>query len=93
VNRGGGESHKTITQNFVNAINKGDKLIAEGVDGVKGLELGNAMMLAGLTRTPVELPVDGDKYQQFLKDMAAKFGGKKTLEKRVAVVDMAASFK
>ncbi len=89
----GPEGHKAITQNFINAILKGEELIAEGVDGVKGLELGNAMMLAGLTRKIVELPVDGDEYQQFLKDMAAKYGGKKTLGQRKAVVDMAASFK
>ena len=89
----GSEAHKTITQNFVNSILKGEKLIAEGVDGVKGLELGNAMMLAGLTRKAVDLPVNGDEYQQFLKDMAARYGGKKTIGERKAVVDMQASFK
>lgn len=88
----GGEAHKTITQNFVNAIRKGEELISPGLDGVKGLELGNAIMMAGLTRTPVELPVDGDAYQTFLHDMAAKYGGKKTLVEKKAVPDMAASF-
>lgn len=89
----GWEQHKIVTQAFVDAIRKGTPLIAEGTDGVKGLELGNAMMMAGLTRTPVELPVDGDKYQKFLNDMAAKYGGKKALGQREAVVDMAASFR
>ena len=89
----GGESHKAITQNFVNAVAKGEKLIAEGIDGVKGLELSNAMILSGLTRKPVDLPVDGEVYQKFLKDMAKQYGGKKTLQKRDAVVDMNASFK
>lgn len=89
----GGESHKVITQNVVNAITKGEKLIAEGIEGVKGLELSNAMIMAGLTRKPVDLPMDGDAYQKFLKDMAKQYGGKKTLQKREAVVDMNASFK
>jgi predicted dehydrogenase len=89
----GQEAHRIVTEAFVGAVLKGTPLIAEGVDGVKGLEIGNAMMLAGLTRQPVELPVDGDVYQKFLKDMAAKYGGKKTLQKREAIVDMNASFK
>jgi len=89
----GGESHTTITQNFVNAIRKGEEMISPGLDGVKGLELGNAIMMAGLTRTPVDLPVNGDAYQAFLKDMAAKYGGKKTLVEQKAIVDMQASFK
>ncbi len=87
------ESHKVITQNFVNAILKNEPLIAPGIEGVKGLELGNAMMMAGLTRKAVDLPVDGDAYQAFLKDMDAKCGGKKTLSAREAVVNMGASFK
>ena len=91
--QGSGESHKIITQNFVNAILKGEQLIAPGLEGLKGLELGNAIMMAGLTRKPVDLPVDGEAYQAFLRDMAAKYGGKKTLATREAVVNMEASFK
>lgn len=87
------DGHQVVTQAFVDSILKGTPLVAEGVDGVKGLELGNAMLLSGLMRKPVDLPVDGEEYQKFLKDMAARYGGKKTLEKREAVVDMAASFK
>ena len=56
-------------QNFVNAILKDEPLIAPGEEGVKGLELGNAMLMAGLTRKPVELPLDGDAYEAFLKDL------------------------
>jgi predicted dehydrogenase len=90
---GGQDGHRFITQNFVNAILKDEPMIAPGLDGVKGLELGNAIMLSGLTRTPVDLPVDGEIYDQFILDMARKYGGRKTLGTRSAVVDMAASFK
>ena len=87
------EAHKLITQNFVNSLIKNEPLIAPGVEGVKGLELGNAMLMAGLTRKPVSLPMNGDAYQAFLKDLIVKYGGKKTLGSRQAVVDMDVSFK
>jgi predicted dehydrogenase len=86
------EPHKIITQNFVNACRTGETLIAPGTDGAKGLEIGNAMLMAGVTRRPVELPLDGDAYEQLLKDLNKQYGGRKTLEKREAKVDMGASF-
>ncbi len=86
------EGHKVITQNFTNAILRDEPLIAPGVEGVRGLEIGNAMLMAGVTRTPVDLPVDGDKFDALLKELAARYGGKKTLAPREAKVDMAASY-
>ena len=87
------EGHKVITQNFVRAVLKGGPLIAPGADGVKGLELGNAMLMAGITRKPVDLPMDADVYEGFLKELTKKYGGKKTLNtEAVAEVDMDASF-
>jgi predicted dehydrogenase len=77
--RGEGEGHKAITENFVAAIREGKPLLAPGEEGVKGLEIGNAMLMAGLTRRPVELPLDGAAYDAFLKDLAVKYGGRKTL--------------
>jgi predicted dehydrogenase len=71
-------THKLVTQNFINAITKGEQLIAPGEDGIKGLEIGNAMLMAGLTRTPVDLPVDPARYDAFLADMTAKHGGRKS---------------
>jgi hypothetical protein len=72
-------THKVITQNFVRAILRGDELIAPGTEGVKGLEIGNAMALAGLTRKPAELPLDAAAYQKFLDEMKARYGGTKKL--------------
>ncbi len=86
--------HQIVTQRFIDVIKENrpnSDLIAEGTEGINGLMLGNAMMMAGLTRTPVELPVDGAKYDAFIQDMAKKYGGKKTLETREAVVNFAAS--
>ena len=85
--------HKAMTQNFIDAIRKDAQLIGPGVEGVKGLELGNAMLMAGVTRMPVELPLDGARFDQLLKDLEAQYGGKKTLKERQGVVsDMTSSF-
>ncbi len=87
------EGHKVITQNFINAILKDEPLLAPAIEGVKGLELGNAMLMAGLTRQPVDLPLDGDAYQAFLKELSAKYTGKKTLSAKTVNVDFSASFR
>jgi predicted dehydrogenase len=87
------EPHKLITENFVRAVLKDEPLISPGAEGVRGLEIGNAMLMAGLTRRPVELPLDGDAYELFLKEMQKQYGGKKTLQtKAVSPADMASSF-
>jgi len=92
----GPEAHQIVTTQFVKTIlsnGKNSELLAEGTEGVRGLEIGNAILMAGLTRTPVELPVNGDAYDNFILDMTKKYGGKKNLEtKTAAKVDFAASF-
>lgn len=87
------DPHKAVTQNFVNAIRKGEPLIAPGEEGVNGLEIGNAMLMAGVTGNAVDLPLDADAFDALLKDLEKKYGGKKKLAAPAdAVVDMGASF-
>jgi len=87
------ESHKTVTQNFVNAILKNEPLIAPGEEGVRGLEIGNAMLMAGVTRQPVTLPRDAGAFDELLKDLEKRYGGQKKLTAPAdAVVNMNASF-
>ena len=69
------DNHKLITQNFINAILHNEPLLAPGTDGSFGLELGNAMLMSGLKRTPVELPLDGEAYEHFLAGLATKYPG------------------
>ncbi len=91
-----GPEHRVIVQEFVNAIlndTPSEKLLAPGQEGVAGLELGSAMAMAGLTRKPVELPLDGAAFDAFLDDMDKKYGGKKTVEIKEAKVDIGDSFK
>lgn len=88
------ESHTAITQNFVDAILNDEPLIAPAVDGLRQVELGDAILMSALTRKPVTLPLDADEYDRFLQDMTGQYGGKKTLKADPnARVDIRASFK
>jgi predicted dehydrogenase len=89
------ELARNMCENFVRAILIGEPLIAPGEEGTKGLEIGNAMLMSGITRTPVELPLDGDAFEAFLADLTKKYSGRKTLQSRDATVvgsDMTSSF-
>jgi hypothetical protein len=90
------DNTRTMTQNFVNAILKDEPLMGPGEEGARGLEIGNAMLMAGLTRTPVDLPLDGDAFESFLADLTKKYGGRKQLQPSgaggAAGADMSASF-
>jgi predicted dehydrogenase len=88
------DNTRAMTQNFVDAIRKNEPLIAPGQDGVKGLELGNAMLMAGLTRQPVELPIDGDTMEAFIAELSQKYGGRKSLQAKAGATasDMSSSF-
>jgi predicted dehydrogenase len=88
------EGHTLVTQNFVDAILEDKPLIASGADGLRQLELGNAILMAALTRHPVELPLDGDTYDRFLQEMKSAYGGRKSLKTNPsATVDISASFR
>jgi predicted dehydrogenase len=87
------EGARIVMQNFVNAIVKDEPLIVSGTEGAKGLEIGNAMLMAGLTREPVELPLDADAFDDFLEALKKKYAGRKTLQVKKAVSDLSGSFR
>jgi predicted dehydrogenase len=63
-----GESgHRIITENFAEAILHGTPLIAPAVEGIRPLELGNAIMLSSFLGRPVELPIDAEEYASRLQ--------------------------
>jgi predicted dehydrogenase len=87
------DDHRLNTQNWVDAILTGSPLLCPGVEGVRGLEIGNAMLMSGITRQPVDLPIDGAAFDALLKDLSVRYGGKKTPTTRpVEPADMSASF-
>jgi len=61
--------HQVVTQNFVDSILRDAALIAPAAEGMRSLELGNAMLMSGLTRLPVPLPIDAAAYDRLLNDL------------------------
>lgn len=60
--------HLGIMQNWIDAIVKGTPLLAPGEEGIKGLELSNAMYLSSWLDRPVDLPIDADLFQEKLQE-------------------------
>lgn len=67
----GGEEHKGITKNWIRAIVDGTPLLAQGDEGIRGVELANAMLLSTWTDDWVNLPIDGELYHAKLNERIA----------------------
>jgi predicted dehydrogenase len=66
---GGGEQHNGILKNFVAAILDGAPLIAPAEEGIRSVELANAMLYSALTGKRVELPLDSAAYAAHLRHL------------------------
>ncbi len=62
----GRSGHQLVIENVANAILNGTKLIAPVEEGINGLELGNAMLMSGLMKKDIVLPVDSAAYAEML---------------------------
>lgn len=65
--RGVETAHKGITENWINAILKGEELLAPGIEGIRGLEISNAMHLSSWLDDWVDIPVNEDLFYEELK--------------------------
>lgn len=74
----GGEEHKGITKNWVRAIVDGTPLLAQGSEGIRGVELANAMLLSTWTDDWVNLPIDEELYHAKLNERIASSTAKKS---------------
>jgi len=70
---------KSIMENFRDAIMKGEKLYAPGVEGINAVEFFNACILSSHTNKPVKIPVPRKTYDQLMEKL------KKTSKKKEAV--------
>ncbi len=61
--------HIAIIQNFVDAILDGRPLIAEAVEGIRSVELGNAMLLSSILGRTLELPLDSAMVEREFKKL------------------------
>jgi len=66
---GQGGQHVEIMQNFTDAILNGEELIAPAKEGVKSVHLGNAMLYSSALGEPIEMPVDSDKFEDYLQKL------------------------
>ena len=84
--------HATLMANFTAAVLDGAPLIAPGSEGLRSVELANAVVFSSLLGRPIELPLDGAAWAQRLQELIA--GSR--FEKQVRPVtpdDFAASFR
>lgn len=70
VNGTGGQ-HTEILQNFVDAIRTGKELLAPAVEGVRSVELANAMLLSTWLNQEIKLPLNAQLYARELNKRIA----------------------
>ncbi len=63
--------HVGVLKAFVGAILRGEPLVANGEEGIRGLTLSNAMHLSAWTNEMVELPLDEDLFLEKLNERRA----------------------
>ena len=64
--------HAGITSNWVDSILKGTPLLAAGIEGIRGLEISNAIYLSTWIDNWVQLPVDEELFYSKLQEMIKK---------------------
>ena len=76
------EQHKGVRNAFAANILRGEPLVANGVEGINGLTLSNAMHLSCFLGKPVELPFDEDLYyEELMKRVATSRRKENVVEK------------
>jgi predicted dehydrogenase len=63
--------HIAILRNLAHHLLDGEELLTPGVEGLKTVEMINAVLLSGKTGQPVEVPVDRPRYEAFLESLRA----------------------
>jgi len=61
--------HQNIIRNFADVILNGGELVAPLEDGIRSLEIGNAMLFSALTGETVNLPMDAQRYSDMLAEL------------------------
>lgn len=61
--------HIAILRNFARHLTEGEALIAPGIEGIKTVEMINAVILSGKTGEEVPVPVDRPRYDAFLQEL------------------------
>ena len=83
------EQHIGVMKAFAARILRGEKLIAEGTEGIRGLTLSNAMYLSSWLDRTIEIPFDEDLFLSELNKRRAK---SKKKEDKGVVFDTAGTY-
>lgn len=73
-----GGQHVEILQNFTNAILKGEKLLSPAEEGIRSVELANAILLSTWQDQTIELPMSSADYERILVEKGEKSTFQKT---------------
>lgn len=84
---GENSQHVGVLNAFSGRILRGERLIAEGAEGINGLMLSNAMHLSDWTGELVTLPINEDLFLEKLNERRANSKLKTTVDKTVDVSD------
>ena len=88
-----GHPHQDVIANFVAAIRDPEaKLIANGEEGIRSIEFGNAMLYSGLKNVDVPIPMDTAAYDAMLQELIRNSKYTKKTAAGKTVVNMANSF-
>lgn len=80
---GQNQQHIGIMNNFANYLLGLEDLFVDGVEGINGVELMNAIELSGfLGGEPVTLPIDGKKYLEILNEKRANSRRKEAVNEK-----------
>jgi predicted dehydrogenase len=74
---GRGGQHSEIVQNFVDCILDGKTLLSPAVEGIRSVEIANAMILSHVLDKTVTFPMDSAQYEAELKRLIATSTHKK----------------
>ena len=62
------DNHPIIIQNWIDSIHTGTPLLSPGEDGIKALEIANAMNLSTWINKSIVLPIDADLFYDTLQE-------------------------
>src|SRR5687767_3974962 len=84
--------HHLLTQNFVGAILDGAPLVAPGSEGIRSVELANAILYSSLENRTIDMPLDSAAYEAKLKQLIADSKFEKKVGAATTGEDFAKSF-
>lgn len=65
-------AYQLLLQNFADHLLNGTPLIADGVEGLRSVELANASYLSAWTGQKIALPMDGELYERMLREKSGE---------------------